>query len=191
LDTRFLVNRSPLKALRGFQRGSRPNPVSFRDDPSGFQELPVKQTCGIAASDERSKAHRIQEATMPQVTLHSEHAEVYIRVESAPRSVPNVFALATRIQKRARRLFTTLCRAWLQVRLAEDLGPRYTRGQAFPEGDLQESPQAPPPGTLQCPECGSRRARHKSWRSRQVAVPRWGKTTVERPCLRCRDCGRS
>jgi len=65
---------------------------------------------------------------MPQVTLHSEHAEVHIRVESAPRSVPNVFALATRIQKWARRLFTTLCRAWLQVRLAEDLGPHYARG---------------------------------------------------------------
>ena len=57
---------------------------------------------------------------MPHLALQSEHAEVHIRLESAPRSVPNVFDLATRIQKWARHLFPALCRAWLQARLAED-----------------------------------------------------------------------
>ena len=116
---------------------------------------------------------------MPQLTLQSEQAEVHIRVESAPSSVPNVFALATQIQKWARRLFPALCRAWLQARLAEDLGPRYTREQAFAEGSHR------------CPDCGGRRAKRKSWRSRKVALPRWGTLQIERPYLRCRSCGRS
>ena len=110
---------------------------------------------------------------MPQVTLHNEHAEVHIRVESAPTSVPNVFALATGIQKWARRLFPALCRAWLQARLAEDLGPRHARDQAFAEGSPQGHFQGSLQGSLQCPKCGSRRAKRKSWRPRQVAVPRW------------------
>jgi len=116
---------------------------------------------------------------MPQLTLQSEQAEVHIRVEPDSRSIPTVFALADQVQKLAKRLFPALCRAWLQARLAEDLGPRYTREQAFAEGSHR------------CPDCGGRRAKRKSWRSRQVTLPRWGTLQIERPYLRCRNCGRS
>jgi hypothetical protein len=96
---------------------------------------------------------------MPQLTLQSEQAEVHIHVEPDSSSISTVFALAARAEKVAKRLFPALCRAGLQARLAEDLGPRYTREQAFAEG----SPR--------CPDCGGRRAKRKSWRSRQVALP--------------------
>ncbi len=116
---------------------------------------------------------------MPQLTLQNDHVKVHICLDPTSSSIPNVFALAARMQQWIRRLFPLLCRAWLQARLADDLGPRYGRDQRFDAGSSQ------------CPECGSRQAKRKSWRSRQVAVPRWGKTSIERPYVRCRRCGRS
>lgn len=116
---------------------------------------------------------------MPQLTLQNDHAEVHICIEPTSSSVPTVFALAARMQMWVHRLFPVLCRAWLQARLADDLGARYERDQRFDAG------------VAQCPECGSRRAKRKSWRSRQVAVPRWGTVQIERPYVRCRRCGRA
>jgi hypothetical protein len=75
---------------------------------------------------------------MPQLTLQGEQAEVHIRLEADSRSIPTVFALADRVQRLAKRLFPALCRAWLQSRLAEDLGPRYAREQDAREQDARE-----------------------------------------------------
>lgn len=77
------------------------------------------------------------------------------------------------LKKVAGQWYAALLRVWLR----KDLGGRYGRANAFKE--------------KACPECGSPAALRKGSRKRVVEVPRLGKTELERPYVRCRDCGRS
>jgi hypothetical protein len=94
---------------------------------------------------------------MPQLTLQSEQAEVHIRVGSAPSSVPNVFALATRIQKWARRLFPALWEGVAPGPLGRGSGgsirPRSGLREGGPSGELPGKPPVScvwkPPGQTQ------------------------------------------
>lgn len=114
---------------------------------------------------------------MPQATIHHDELEVQLTYHGD--NIPDVISYARMLRKMLMALVRTTYRKLMEAKLKEELGKPYQQGNAFSAARHA------------CPRCASKAANRHSFRSRQVAVPHLGKIQIERPLVRCRNCGRS
>jgi hypothetical protein len=121
---------------------------------------------------------------MPQVQLQQGDFDAQIRVDSeAP---ADVYALADRIVGLAGALVRKILEAQFKERLRDELGPRGQAGNRLPKQNQVDGENAP-----ECPDCGCGAAYRKGTRKRVVEAKRLGEIEFDRPCLECKECGRS
>ncbi len=113
---------------------------------------------------------------MPTVSVSNESLTMQVELEDSE-GCRDLFELAKQLQELVKPVFEKLLKGMQQGALENQLGPRYTSGNRF--------------DSKRCPECESRAANRKTFRTRSALVPKLGEVEVPKAYVSCRDCGRS
>lgn len=113
---------------------------------------------------------------MPTVSVSNESMTMQVKLENSE-GCRDLFELVKHLQELVKPVLEKLLKEMQRETLKHQLGPRYRSGNRF--------------NNKRCPECESRAANRKTFRTRPVPVPKLGEVDVPKAYVSCRDCGRS
>jgi hypothetical protein len=118
--------------------------------------------------------HPKEGVTMPTMSVSKDEDRVHVEMDFGIEEIQTIEEMVQQVEDQLEDLVEDVIQTGLEVKLKNDLGPRWGSTNAFED--------------KRCPQCGDQRAIRKTFRDRSLTVSSDRTLTVSRPVVTCSGC---